>query len=335
MELLNTPWEAIAARLKGEATDKQLLEIKEWLDDSPENPEILSEILNIWSLTKHSIRFYNPDGEINWAKLMKRIGHAKERKVQLHKYYRWLAAASVLILVFIAGIVWRDGIFKQKHHASLIKITAPAGSKTRVVLPDSTHIWLNSGSELEYPGDFDTQNRHVIMKGECFFDVSKDPQHPFLIDGTRFRVKVFGTRVNINEAAYNNEADVALISGNAEVYDLNNALLSKLNPGLQFIQKGELNHTRKIENAEAVTSWINDILVINNLPFVEVKYYIEKWYGVKIDLEKSLYYNYNYTFKVKTESLREVLDLISFITPIDYKIEGNQVTIKARQNMKK
>jgi hypothetical protein len=63
--------------------------------------------------------------------------------------------------------------------------------------------------------------------------------------------------------------------------------------------------------------------------------YLEKWYGVNITLDKTLYYNYNYTFKVKTESLREVLELISFITPIDYRIEGEKVAIKYREHMKK
>ena len=95
MEPLNTPWESISARLKNEANNEQLLQIREWLDLSPENPVILTEIMNMWSLTKQKTPFYEPDKTINWEKLMKRIGHSTSQKIQLNTYYRWMAAASV------------------------------------------------------------------------------------------------------------------------------------------------------------------------------------------------------------------------------------------------
>ena len=108
----------------------------------------------------------------------------------------------------------------------------------------------------------------------------------------------------------------------------------KLNPGEQLVYNAGLGRVQKTQNPEALTSWINNMLIFNNQPFEEVINYLEKWYGVKITLDKTLYYNYNYTFKVKTESLREVLELISFITPIEYGIEGEKVAIKYRQHMK-
>ena len=335
MEPINTPWEAIAARLKNEANTEQLLQIEEWLALSPENPAILSEIMNTWSITKHKTQFYEPDKSINWEKLMKRIDHSQGLKIQLNSNYRWIAAASILVLVFLAGLGLGDGFFKRSTKVQLVRIIAPEGNKTQVVLPDSTHVWLNSGAELQYPSDFTAQNRQVIMKGECFFDVAKDPEHPFIVDGSKLRVKVYGTKFNVNEDRFINGTDVTLISGKVEVYNQNNQLLSKLNPGEQLVYNNGLSKVQKTRNPEALTSWINNMLIFNNQPFEEVINYLEKWYGVTITLDRTLYYNYNYTFKVKTESLREVLELISFITPIEYHIEGEKVAIKYRQHMKK
>jgi transmembrane sensor len=331
----NLPWDAIAARLKNEANDEQLRLIKEWLDLSPENQVILSEISHTWSLTKNKTRFYEPDKDINWEKLMKRIGHSPQRKIQLNTYFRWIAAASVSVLVFLTGLGLGTGYFKLAPNLQLVKIISPEGSKTQMILPDGTHVWLNSGSELQYPGDFTAQNRIIHMKGECFFDVAKDPEHPFVVDGSKFRVKVYGTRFNVNESTSTKDADVTLISGKVNVYDLNDKLLSNLNPGQQMVFSHGLSRVQTTENPEALTSWINNILIFENKPFEEVIFYLEKWYGVKISLDSSLRYNYNYTFKVKTESLREVLELISFITPINYTIEGEKVTIKYKQRMKK
>ncbi len=343
MEPLNTPWEAIAARLKNEATDEQLLQIEEWLGLSPENQAVLSEIVSTWSLTKHKTQFYEPDKSINWKKLMRRIGKTQGRSIELNTWTRWIAAASIIVVVFLAGLGLGDGFFKHSSNISVanvtaisfVKVTAPEGSKTQIILPDSTHVWLNSGAELQYPSDFTTKNREVAMKGECFFEVTKDAEHPFIVDGTKLRIKVYGTQFNVNEDRFTNGTDVTLISGKVEIYNQDNQLLSKLNPGEQLVYDKGLSRVQKTQNPEALTSWINNMLIFNNQPFEEVIHYLEKWYEVKITLDKTLYYNYNYTFKVKTESLREVLELISFITPIEYHIEGEKVTIKYRKHMKK
>jgi len=334
METINTPWEAIAARLKNEADAGQLLQIGEWLDSSPENPVILEEIISTWSITKHKTQFYEPDNSFNWEKLMDRIGHSHGRKILLPNYYRWLAAASVIVMVFLTGL-GAGGFFKPLNHVSLVRIIAPEGSKTQIVLPDSTRVWLNSGAELQYPGDFTALNRQVSMKGECFFAVTKDPDHPFLVDGNNVRVKVYGTRFNVNEDKFTHGTEVTLISGKVEVCNLNGQLLSKLNPGEQLVYNNGISKVQLTQNPEAITSWINNILIFNNQPFDEVIHYLEKWYGVNITLDRTLNYNNNYTFKVKTESLREVLELVSFITPIDYHIEGEKVFIKYKQHMRK
>lgn len=335
MRSQNIPWDAISARLKNETNDEQLLQITEWLELSAENPAILSEIVNIWSLTKSKSQFYQPDNNINWQKLMKRIDRSAGHNFQLNVYYRWIAAASVIVFVFLAGLGFGDKFFNHKAKVTLVRIIAPEGSKTQIVLPDSTHVWLNSGAMLQYPSDFTSQNRKVTMKGECFFDVTKDPENPFLVNGSDFRVKVYGTRFNVNESNTANRADLTLVSGIVEVYSLNNRLLLKLNPGQQLVYNNGTSFVRNAENIQALTSWIDNMLIFENKPFEEVIFYLEKWYGVKINLDRSTYYKNNYTFKVKTESLREVLELISFITPIEYRIEGEQVTIKYKQIDKK
>jgi len=105
-------------------------------------------------------------------------------------------------------------------------------------------------------------------------------------------------------------------------------------PGQQLVYEKGIYHIQKAENMEALTAWLNNMLIFDNQPFEEVIHYLEKWYGVKIHLDRTLYYSHNYTFKVKTESLREVMELISVITPIEYHIEGEQITIKYKKKMK-
>jgi transmembrane sensor len=331
MQHQNIPWEAISARLKNEADENQLKQIQEWLDLSPENSVILTEIANTWSLTKNRTEFYQPDMTINWQKLMKRINYQPQQKAIQNIYFRWAAAAAVLLIVFLAGIGLGDGFQKTQTTVSHTKIIAPEGNKTQIVLPDSTYVWMNSGSEIQYPSDYSAQNRVVAMKGECFFDVVKDPAHPMVVTGSKFKVKVYGTRFNVNEHNSRNLADVTLVSGRVQVLSLQDKLISELKPGEQLVFDEGKYSVQKAENLEALTAWLNNMLIFDNQPFEEVIHYLEKWYGVKIQLDKDLYYKHNYTFKVKTESLREVMELISVITPIQYHIEGEQVTIKYKR----
>jgi hypothetical protein len=63
------------------------------------------------------------------------------------------------------------------------------------------------------------------------------------------------------------------------------------------------------------------MLIFEDEPMADVVQSLESWYGIEIHIQKNMLNNHRYTFKVKTESLREVLGLISVITPIEYTIE--------------
>ena len=333
MEIQNIPWEAISAKLNNVAESDDLKQIQAWLDLSAENHDILSEIVNTWAITKSSPEFYQPDMTYNWSKLMQKINIRSEKKNRLMVFLRVAAAAAVLILVFLAGITFSDRFRIQQSTITYSKIIAPKGNKTQIILPDSSRVWLNSGAELWYPSDYSAHNREVWMKGECFFQVQKDPVHPLLVHGTKIQVKVFGTTFNIREDDSKDLSDVTLLAGKVEVLNLKNQKISDLNPGQQLVYQKGVSQILAPENMDAMTSWVNNILIFNNQPFEEVIRYLDGWYGVDIQLERSLYYRHNYTFKVKTESLREVLELITIITPINYKIEGDQIKIKYKPKM--
>ena len=141
-------------------------------------------------------------------------------------------------------------------------------------------------------------------------------------------VQVFGTTFNVNENAATRETVISLIEGSVKVVDSNEQLLASLSPGKQLVFSKGRGVVCDAKNLNALTSWINNSLVFEDQPLQEVATYLEGWYGVKIRLDPELLKSkHRYTFKVKAESLREVLDMISVITPVTYKIEGEDVSI--------
>lgn len=334
METKNIPWNAIAARLENKATGEEIRQIKEWLDLSPENPLVLNEILNTWTLTRNMPDYFQPDMSYNWDKLMQKIQIGSVKKRTLRRYLNIIAAAAVLIMVFLAGITFSDRIINTTKSVSYSTIIAPKGNKTQVVLPDSSKVWLNSGAQLWYPSNYSASNREVWFRGECFFQVEKDSRHPMLVHGSKLQVKVFGTSFNMKEDGTGDLTDVTLLNGKIKVFNRQNEEITELLPGQELLFNKGVGKVRMAENMEALTSWVNNVLIFKNQPFEEVIFYLNGWYGVNIQLDRSVYYHHNYTFKVKTESLREVLELINIITPIEYTIEGEQIKIKYKPQVK-
>jgi len=63
----------------------------------------------------------------------------------------------------------------------------------------------------------------------------------------------------------------------------------------------------------------------------EVFKYLERWYGVQIESADNFRSGQKLSFKVKSESLRELLSIINRITPIQYTIDGQKVKIAIKR----
>src|SRR5690606_19067728 len=92
------------------------------------------------------------------------------------------------------------------------------GSRTRMMLPDGTLVFLNAGSELSYKEDFGMMTRSVHLKGEAYFDVTKNAEKPFLINTSTITVRVTGTILNVKSYPDENHSETSLIRGSIEIH---------------------------------------------------------------------------------------------------------------------
>ena len=77
-------------------------------------------------------------------------------------------------------------------------IQVPRGGEYELILPDSTHVWINSDSELSFPVHFNKENREVILSGEAYFAVAKKMKQPFIVKTKdEIEIKVLGTQFNV------------------------------------------------------------------------------------------------------------------------------------------
>ena len=96
------------------------------------------------------------------------------------------------------------------------RLVVNRGGEFRIVLADGSEVWVNSESELVYPVRFVGEKRVVRLKGEAYFKVQADADHPFVVEANGVEVAAVGTEFNVNSRKEKVVASV-LVKGRVEV----------------------------------------------------------------------------------------------------------------------
>nr|MBD3620629.1 DUF4974 domain-containing protein [Sunxiuqinia sp.] len=322
----NIPWHIITKYLRKGTSPEELAELNNWLEKDETNQNVLTEIQNVYAVTSSVPQPLKPNKEIAWRKIEQQITSGTPVK-KLFEKFKYVAAAVVILLVGLSAVL----LFNAGNRTNLqqyTEIVTPMGQKSMVILPDSSYVWLNSGSSLKYKGDFNVKKREVILKGEAFFEVKKDQSKIFSVKAGILDVKVYGTSFNIKNYEDDRLQEITVMEGIVGVSDKSKEL-RRLTRGQQALLDKETNRITYTENNPyLVSAWKNNELIFDNTPLEEVVKYLERWYGVDITIDSEMKGKHNYTFKVKTESFREMLEMMKVMTPLTYEIRGKDVKIK-------
>lgn len=245
--------------------------------------------------------------------------------------YRAVGVAAILALIL--GFSFSTLFPKEEEDARLVSFTAPVGQKAEVSLPDGTKVWLNSGSTLTYSTDYAKDRRSVKLNGQAFFDVVRDSKRQFDVSVGDVKVLVHGTAFDVNGYGDHSELEVVLLRGHVTVVSaLTDKLLADMKPNQKaIIPLREMEKCKLAAcDAEVESVWRLGKLKIENENLQEIVQKMERWYGIKIQLH-DVPENKRYWMTIKTESLREMLEIINRVTPITYTINGEEVSITGRK----
>lgn len=318
------PWGKIVDFLFNKQSEEDK-DLKNWVAEDTGNQELINELFVVDRLANQIPDSFTPDMGRAWEKVQMRISTEKSIGT-LTNYLLKIAAVLIFILIGF-GI---HLLLFPKSDAMFTKIHSPNGQKTHVLLPDSSKVILNGGTTIAFKQDFSNE-RKVELSGEALFEVRKQGGARFIVQTPEINIEVLGTKFNVK--AYEEELDIeiSLVEGSVELVQ-NQKIVTDLAPGqVALLNKSDNRITRKYDDVQKNISWSLDQLIFEENTFEEIEIYLERWYGVDIELDASLKNEHRYTFSVKSESLRELLDLISLITPIEYKIDGKKVRIAKNQ----
>jgi ferric-dicitrate binding protein FerR (iron transport regulator) len=204
-------------------------------------------------------------------------------------------------------------------------LIVPYGKQSKIVLPDGTQVWLNSGSSLKFSSDY-SETREIYLTGEMYIEVAPDKKRPFHVNVPDFRVKVYGTRFNVSSyTGY--QPHVVLVEGSVGLQssDKQEAILK---PGEQAVLTGSGFETKKV-NTSSFTSWKDGYLLFDDTPIIEVLKQIERYYNLSFNYDENVNFRgLTCTGKIiLSENLENVLKTLTLLTSSKYKIEDKKIYI--------
>lgn len=326
-----TLYTRLAAYFSDQCSLLEKEEVNNWRRENPDHETLFLKLQKQWEQAGPDISsFVIPDKAIVWERIQAQI---KSKQIQLYSRSLLIRIATIAAVVALVVGFSLSRVIQQsepiRNDSQQIIVIAPSGQKSQLLLPDGTQVFLNSDSRLTYDSGYNTKDRRVILEGEAFFDVTKNTKHPFVVQVGQVDVQVYGTAFNVSAYMDEKNVSISLLRGRVSVLSsVDNRLLTFLEPNQSaIINKDNMRCDVYACNAEADGIWHLNKLKFEGTPTAEVWKKLERWYGVRIVLSNECPTN-AYWFTVKTESLIELLKMINRITPIEYQLNGEEVTIR-------
>jgi len=363
MKNLNNDIALITRVLTGEASAEEKECLVNWIEESKSNKKLFFEMKDIWEVSHAATedRFKSDESWERFKTQIEKNEEKEEKEERIHKLYSFLKIASIVIVS--VGLSWLVfGLTSSNRFlVSKNEVITPRGSKTQIVLPDGTKVWLNSGSNLTYYSDYNGEKRDVTLSGEAFFEVTKNPHKPFVVKTGKIDIKAFGTAFNVKSYPTDRFVETTLINGVVSIEqvatkktlailkpnqksiffkdDIRPNLSKILSLDKQKITKDSIIAVNTDENillaqtnTESQTAWKEQKLYFTSETFDEIATKLERWYGVTIHLQNDELLKERFTGKfTHNEPLAQVLEAIKITTPISYTIKLNDVYINLKK----
>lgn len=208
-------------------------------------------------------------------------------------------------------------------------IAVPRGGIYSLVLSDGTRVFLNSESELRYPIHFAGSAREVELKGEAFFDVTRDPANPFIVKTGKMTTRVLGTSFNVSAYMDDFSIKTTLFSGRVEISVNETPLKRELVPGMQArwtVDSDEIEVKRV--NLDVQSLWRDGIIVLDDDELEEVMRMLSRWYNVTYEFKGDRRVKHTFTGKIdRNEDLGSVLRTLTLLGGPRFEILGTKVYI--------
>ncbi|MEX6688235.1 FecR domain-containing protein [Danxiaibacter flavus] len=249
---------------------------------------------------------------------------------------RMLVQACTAVLIIAAslfGMTYQHKDTSVSNHVpaavSHIKKTTERSEYKYLLLPDSTQVWLNAASSLDFPENFNPAKREVTLQGEAYFDVKHADKIPFIIYTGKVSTVVMGTAFNIKAYPDLERITVSVQRGKVQVR-YSNKQIAMLTRGeeVSIGNTTRIIKEKKFKEDEPI-AWHEGNLVYDDYTIGDILADLERVYNVTIRVEspqlKTL--RVSTSFK-RTQGVDKALQILCRLTDTELKQENGTYAIK-------
>lgn len=298
----NPEYSQIIAFIKGELDESQKKEINQWITANSDNQKHFERVRDIWDLHGQKAERFQPRTDVAWQRIETAI---EDNTPVWHWLYRVAAALVIMVGITYFMIKQQDEV----NTISLVEQLAESDMKA-INLPDGSVITLKQGSKVIFNENFDQPVRHIQLKGEAFFEVTRDERRPFIIETSYSKTRVLGTSFSIAESeeatmlnvvsgkvSFSSEDEqIILTKGDRGTLSASGKLIKSTNTDLNFL------------------SWKTGQLFFENASLETVLNKLEQHYKVRFQFESS---DAIITTQFNNQPLEEVLAILSSTLEIE------------------
>lgn len=316
--------------INDKCTPEDLFSIKHFLQD-PEWQQALEEMLEV----DFSAMENGQAGETALEEWNQEFRDKYFRKKTIPFWRRQLTGYAAACLVMLGiGAYFLNKPLNSNHvvPTAMVEKTNPRGVRSKVILPDSSVVYLGAGSSIRFPERFAAKERTLILTGEAFFEISKNPERPFVIHTGAIQTTVLGTSFKIT-AFKGDPLSVQVATGKVRVSKKESRKgtteLAILVPGEGIMWNGKSGKTTAIHtDISAVKGWAAGEIFFKNRSLTQIAAELENWYDVEISFVNSVSVDQRFSLNVDgTASLSDALDIICNTAHLKYHFNGRQGVI--------
>lgn len=320
--------ELIAKFLSGNISSEEISELNKWELNFPDSKKVIQKSKKVWEASKYSIS--DKEKELDRVKVLHAIQNQQSKKlIVIRRKLLLYKVAAILVFPITLALFW---YFSQKDDLQstdeyYCEVSAPQGHVAKCILPDSSEVWLNTGSTISYNvAAFNHEVREIHLEGEAYFDVSKNKEKPFRVITEMANVNVTGTSFNVKMYDESKHFEVVLAEGSVEmVPNKQNFQKVNLKPGERVVYEENRIGIDEVD-PDFFTSWRNGEILFKDATLNDLIRELERIYDIKFHLRDSNLGDFRFRGMFSyNNNLIEALEKIKKTANISYYIENKEV----------
>ncbi len=359
--------EKIIQYLKGELNPQESKDLCDWIQYDEANFESFKQLKQAWALSNAMKESGTVDERDYHIFRLRNLSDDEEEtgKRKLSPFQWILRVASVFLM--IVGVYQLITLILPKNISGdemFTEIVTKAGEKTKVVLADSSVIWVNSCTKLRYPVDLKQSKINFYLDGEAFFDLKKIPNRKITVHASSININVMGTAFNLKSYVNDNTIETTLVRGKIAIetssdkgstckpvlllpnqsatYFKDHHLINVYEFKEKRVQKSktidELKNIADQDQSNLIVEesinpmsqiyWKEGKLIFEKETFESLAKKMERWYNVKINIESEKLRKARFSGTFDKESIDQAIKALSYPVPFSYLIIKDSVVIK-------